>query len=446
MDKIKIVNCFIHTFNEENQIIDFGEIIIEGDIISYVGEAREKDGENYKEDFSRIIDARGKVCLPGFINSHTHAPMTLFRGFADDLPLMTWLEDKIWPAEEKLRGKDVYWGTLLSCLEMIKSGTTTFNDMYFFLDDMAEAVGESGMRAVLSRGLIGLDEKKAALGLEETEKLIGSWHNTFDGRIKIMLGPHAPYTCPPEFLRRIMEKAEQHKLPMHIHLAETRFEVEQSKDLYGMTPVEHMEKLGLFNFPVTAAHCVHLSPGDIEILSRNKVAVVHNPGSNLKLGSGIAPVIQLLEAGVTVSLGTDSAASNNNLDMLEEVRLAALIHKGVSGDPTVLPAYKALEMANREGAKSIYCEDEIGMLKNGYKADLILMNLEKPHLCPLHDLTAHIVYAAQSSDIDTVIINGKVIMENREIKKLDQEKIMYHAQKSAFTLTGGIADEGTSDQ
>lgn len=445
MDKIKITNCRIFTFNEENEIIDRGEIVIQGDSISYIGKIRENNGEKAQEDYSRVIDARGQVCLPGFINAHTHAPMTLFRGFADDLPLMTWLETKIWPAEEKLKGEDVYWGTLLSCLEMIKSGTTTFNDMYFFMEDMANAVSESGIRAVLSRGLIGLDEKKAALGLKETEQLISTWHNSADGRIRVMFGPHAPYTCQPDYLQKIMEKAEQYGLPLHIHLAETRFEVEQSKELYQMTPIEHMESLGLFNFPVVAAHCVHLSPNDIEILSRRNVAVAHNPGSNLKLASGVAPVPQLLEAGVTVSLGTDSAASNNNLDMLEEIRLAALIHKGVSGDPMVVPAYKALEMASREGAKSLFWEDEIGILKPGYKADLILLNMQKPHLCPLHDPAAHIVYAAQSSDIETVMINGEIIMENREMKNMDEEKIMHYAQKLAFTLTGGMDDEGTAD-
>jgi len=443
--KIKIINCRVFTFNEENEIFHRGEIEIQGDSISYIGKVREYNDETAQEGYSRVIDARGQVCLPGLINSHTHAPMTLFRGFADDLPLMTWLETKIWPAEDRLQGEDVYWGTLLSCLEMIKSGTTTFNDMYFFMDDMAKAVLESGIRAVLSRGLIGLDEKKAALGLEETEELISRWHKSADGRIRVMFGPHAPYTCPPDYLQKIIGKAQQYGLPLHIHLAETRFEVEQSKELYKMTPIEHMESLGLFNFPVVAAHCVHLSPHDIEILSRRKVAVAHNPGSNLKLASGVAPVPQLLEAGVTVSLGTDSAASNNNLDMLEEIRLASLIHKGVSGDPLVVPAYTALEMAFRGGAKSLYWDDEIGMLKPGYKADLILVNMEKPHLCPIHDPAAHIVYAAQSSDIETVIINGEIVMENREIKNMDEEKIMYHAQKQAFMLTGGMVDEGSAD-
>ena len=445
MNNIKITNCRIFTFNEENEIIDRGEIVIQGDSISYIGKVRDNHDAAARESCTRVIDAGGQVCLPGFINAHTHAPMTLFRGYADDLPLMIWLETKIWPAEERLKGEDVYWGTLLSCLEMIKSGTTTFNDMYFFMEDMAKAVTESGIRAVLSRGLIGLDENKAALGLEETEELIARWHQSAGGRIRVMFGPHAPYTCQPDYLEKIMKKADHYKLPLHIHLAETRFEVEQSLELYQMTPIEHMESLGLFEYPVVAAHCVHLSPNDIEILSRRNVAVAHNPGSNLKLASGVAPVPRLLEAGVTVSLGTDSAASNNNLDMLEEIRLAALIHKGVSLDPTVVPAYKALEMACREGAKSIFWEDEIGMLKPGYKGDLILMNLHKPHLCPLHDPAAHIVYAANSSDIETVIINGEIVMENREIKNMDEEKIMYHAQKQALALTGGIADEGAVD-
>ncbi len=430
MNKIRIKNCHILTMEEDRKQIQEGEITIEKDKITYIGNVRDNIDER---DYTRVIDAKGHACLPGFINTHTHAAMTLFRGFADDLPLMTWLENKIWPLEDNLTGEDVYWGTLLSILEMIKSGTSTFNDMYFFMDDMAEAVRESGIRAVLSRGLIGL-EGKGEKGLKETDEFISKWHNSCEGRLKAMLGPHAPYTCPPDFLKEVIKKVDHYKLPVHIHLAETSFEIEHCREAYNRTPMEIMEDLGFFKHPVIAAHCVHLSQNDIEIMANRGVKVSHNPGSNLKLASGIAPVPDLIEAGIEVSLGTDGAASNNNLDLLEEARLAALIHKAQKDDPTVIPAYKALEMATRHGAEGLFLGGETGVLKEGYKGDVILINLDKPHFYPQHDLVAHIVYSAQSSDVETVIINGEIVMENREVKSLDEEKVMFNAEKKAFDL------------
>lgn len=431
MGKLRIKNCAIVTMNEKEEQYPVGEITAENDKITYVGQVR----ENIKDsEFSKVIEAGGMLCLPGFINTHTHAAMTLFRGFADDLPLMTWLETKIWPLEEGLHDEDVYWGTLLAVLEMIKSGTTTFNDMYFFMDAAAEAVKESGIRGVLSRGLTGLEQEKGEIGLKETEELISRWHNTCEGRIKVMFGPHAPYTCPPDYLKNVMLKVTEHKLPVHIHLAETKVEVEQCKEIYKMTPVELMDSIGVFDFPTIAAHCVHLTQKDIEIMSDKGVKAAHNPGSNLKLASGFAPVKEMLEAGVTVSLGTDGAASNNNLDMLEEIRLAALIHKAVNEDPTVIPDYTALKMGTVFGADSLFMEKEIGMLKEGYKADLIVLDIDKPHFCPLLDPVANLVYSALSSDVETVIINGKIIMENRELTGLDEEKIMYNAQARALDL------------
>ncbi len=430
MSNLRIKDCYIITMKAEEELITRGEVALEGDKISYVGEVRENVDD---KNFDQVIYASGKVCLPGFINTHTHSPMILFRSFADDLPLMTWLEEKIWPLEDKLTSEDVYWSTLLAIVEMIKSGTTTFNDMYFFMDDMVRAVEESGIRAVLARGLIGL-EGKGEVGLKETEDFITRWHNSCQGRIKAMLGPHAPYTCPPEFFREVLAKASKHKLPLHTHLAETSFEVQHCKDNYDKTPVELMDQVGLFDFPVIVAHCVHLTEEDMELMADKKVKVSHNPGSNLKLASGIAPLASMLGKGIEVSLGTDSAASNNNLDLLEEMRLAALIHKARENDPTVIPAYKALEMATREGAKGLFMEEEIGILQEGFKGDLILMDFQKPHLYPQHDLVAHLVYSAQSSDVDTVVIDGEILMENREMKGLDEERIMFNAQKQALEL------------
>lgn len=420
MAKIIIRGADILPMTGKQRVINTGEIAIEGNKILAVGEQG-----SIPADFTADIeiDAGNMVAMPGFVNCHTHGAMTLLRGYADDLPLMKWLNEKIWPFEDKLQAEDIYYGTLLACLEMIKSGTTTFADMYFFMDQAAKAVEQSGMRAVLSRGLIGV-APHGMQALEENKNFVRQYQGAANGRITTMFGPHAPYTCPPEYLQRVMAAAEEFGVGLHIHLAETATEYADMVNQYGNSPIAHVESLGLFKYPTLAAHCVHLDQTDIEILARNGVSVAHNPESNMKLASGIAPIPKMLQAGVNVALGTDGASSNNNLDMLEEMRSAALLHKVSSMDPTVMPAETALEMATVNGAKALGLDQQIGQLKPGMAADIILVNFDAPHLYPKHDIYAHLVYAAHSADVDTVIIDGELVMQGRKILTLNEAEIL----------------------
>ncbi|MDA8096681.1 MAG: amidohydrolase [Clostridia bacterium] len=411
-----------------------GEIAIEGNRITVVGGTGSVT-DDFKPEI--VIDGQGLLASPGLINCHTHAAMTLFRGYADDLPLMKWLNNKIWPIENKLTEEDIYWATMLACLEMIKSGTTAFADMYFHMDQVARAVSETGMRASLCRGLIGV-APNADEALEWSFGFAREFHESAEGRITVMLGPHAPYTCPPDYLRLVKDAAVELGVGVHIHLAETRSEVTQTAEGQGCTPVQLVERTGLFEVPVLAAHCVHLTDEDIAVLARYRVRVAHNPQSNMKLGSGVAPVVKLLEAGVMVGLGTDGAASNNDLDMVEEMRSASFLQKVTYEDPTVLPSDQALAMATLYGATALGLQDEVGTLEVGKKADIVLWDLQKPHLCPLHDVSAHLVYSARGSDARTVIVDGKVLMRDYEVLSLDEEAVMAEAERRARRLIAEV--------
>jgi len=431
MTKIIIKNATILPMTGRQDLIEKGEIAVQDGRIIHIGPVGTM-AEGWQAD--QIIDASGQLAMPGLINCHTHAAMTLLRSYADDLPLMEWLSEKIWPIEDNLTGEDIYWGTLLSIIEMIKSGTTTFLDMYFFMDQVAKAVVESGIRAVLSRGMIGLNPN-AETALSESRDLVRQFDGKANGRLAVILGPHAPYTCPPEYLQKVIALADQLGVGIHIHVAETKAEIEGIAKDYGKTPTRHLADLGLFDGRrVIAAHCVHMTREDLEIFRDKKVGVAHNPESNMKLASGIAPVPKMLEMGITVGLGTDGASSNNNLDLLQEMRSAALLHKVNSGDPTVLPAYQALEMATVNGAGVLGLEKEIGVLQEGYKADLILIDLEQPHLYPRHDVVANVVYAAQAADVRTVIIDGQVVMQDRKLLTLDESKVLAEAQRCTDAL------------
>lgn len=410
---------------------------IQGNIAIYNGKICGIGDISEEGDFDKVIDASGCLALPGLINTHTHAAMTLLRSYADDLPLMDWLNTKIWPIEALMTGQDIYWGTMLSILEMIKSGTTTFVDMYSFMDDVARAVDESGMRAVLSRGVIGMAPKGEKALLESVD-FVKNWQGKADGRITTMLAPHAPYTCPPDFLKKVMNYAEQTGVGINIHLAETLTEVADMEKAYGKRPVELMNDIGLFNYHVLGAHLVHVNEKEIDILAEKKAGVAHNPQSNMKLASGIAPVTEMLKKGIPVALGTDGASSNNNLDMIEEMRSASLLQKVATMDPTSIPAYQAIEMATQNGALALKMESEIGQIAVGKKADLILVDFHKPHLYPLNDAAAHLVYAAQGSDVKTVIIDGKVIMENRQVLTMDEERILYEGERCRKRLVNEV--------
>ncbi|HWQ74894.1 MAG TPA: amidohydrolase [Syntrophomonas sp.] len=426
---ILIENGSIVTVTEYNRVLEKAYLIIEDGKIKSIGTGAPPAG-----DYDKRIDATNRLVLPGFINAHTHAAMTLLRGYADDLPLKEWLETKIWPLEDQLCGEDVYWGSMLAMTEMIKSGTTCFADMYFFMEQTARAVEQTGMRAVLSRGMVGLGPQ-AEEALEDSRRLAGEWAGKGDGRITVMLGPHAPYTCPPPYLQKVMDLAKELKVGLHIHIAETKGEFEDIRRDYGRTPVAHLESLGLFELPTIGSHCVYLTDEEIDILARYKVGVAHNPESNMKLASGIAPVPQMLKAGIAVGLGTDGASSNNNLDMLQEMRSCAFLHKVNTLDPTALPAYQALEMATVNGAKALGL-DHLGILAEGSQADLILVSLEEAHMIPRYDLIANLVYSAQAADVQTVIINGRIVMEDRVIKTFDEQEVLERAKQAAQRLAG----------
>ncbi|HHX75521.1 MAG TPA: amidohydrolase [Firmicutes bacterium] len=427
--KILIQDVSVITANSKNEVLCHADIVVTNDTISYVGPTKA-----WQADFTEVIDGRGKLVAPGFVNAHGHAAMSLLRSYADDMPLMQWLEKRIWPVEARLQPEDVYWGTLLAIAEMLKGGTTTFTDMYFYMDQAARAAAESGIRAVLSRGLVGVGEG-AKSGLAENREFIRRWHGQAEGRITTMLGPHAPYTCPPDYLKKVLSVQAELGVPLQIHLAETRDETEQIMAAYGVSPTKLLLETGVLEGPVLAAHCVHLSAEDMDIMQEKKVHVAHNPGSNLKLGSGIAPVPELLSRGITVGLGTDSAASNNNLDMLEEMRLAALLHKGSRMDPTLITADEAVAMATRESAAAVFLPD-VGVIEQGKKADLLLLDLRQPHLTPRHNLVAHLVYAAQPSDIKMVMVNGTVVCLDGRLTLLDEDEIIFEAGQRARRLVG----------
>jgi 5-methylthioadenosine/S-adenosylhomocysteine deaminase len=408
---------------ETNRPVIHGYMLVEGDMITYIGEERPEGVEG-----AETFDGKGLLFLPGLINTHGHAAMSLLRGYGDDMVLQTWLQEKMWPMEAKFTSADVYAGTALSVLEMLKGGTTTFLDMYDHMDEVAKVVEESGIRAVLMRGAIGLcSPEEQDQKLKEAITFAQNWHGKADGRITTMMSPHAPYTCPPAFIEKFVQAAHDLDLPMHTHMSETRAEVEQNVNDYGVRPVEHLRKLGMFSRPTLLAHAVHLTDEEIDVLAAHGVAVSHNPGSNLKLASGVARVPELLKKGIVVSLGTDGPASNNNLDLLEEIRLAALIHKGVSGDPTAVPALEALKLGTEYGAKSVFLPNT-GKLAAGMKADFIALNTEQAHFLPKTDFISHAVYSAGPKDVEHVWVNGKQVVKHGACLTLDEERIRHDAQ------------------
>ncbi|WP_438433565.1 amidohydrolase [Gorillibacterium sp. sgz500922] len=420
MKRIWIKNGIFLTANEQEPVLR-GSMVVEGDRIVYLGAALPPEEE--AKGFDEIVDGTRRLFMPGLVNTHGHAAMSLLRGVGDDLALQVWLEEKMWPNEARFTAEDVRAGTLLSIVEMLKFGTTAFVDMYDHMDEVAQAVEASGMRGVLARGVIGLcppDVQETKLA--EAIRFAREWNGAANGRITTMISPHAPYTCPPEYILRFVEASAELNLPIHTHMSETAREVEQNVRDYGVRPVEHLEKLGVFDRPCLVAHGVHLNAEEIAILARHDVRVSHNPGSNLKLASGIAPVPELLHAGVKVSLGTDGSASNNNLDLFEEMRLAALLHKGVSGDPTAIPAFEAFRMATAAGAESVWLP-ETGRLQAGKKADFIALDIDQPHFEPASNYLSHVVYSASAKDVTDVWVDGRALVRNGECVTLDEEKI-----------------------
>ena len=382
-----------------------------------------------------IIDGRGKFATPGLVNAHTHASMTLLRSYSDDKALMDWLQQDIWPVEDKMTRRDLYWGAALAAVEMIRGGTTAFADMYgAWMDEVAKVVDESGLRGCLSRGLIGFADSSGER-LANNVELYKNFHGAADGRITVMFGPHAIYTCPPDYLRKVAAEAAKLGAEVHMHMNETQGEIDDCLKAHGKRPFEVVAETGLFDNGTLAAHCVYLSDAEIEIIKRKKIRVAHNPGSNMKLASGIAPVTKLLANGVTVALGTDGASSNNNLDMLEEARLAALLAKVDTLNPLAVPAAQALQMATDFGAQALGLQN-VGRLEVGCKADIVLWDMHGVEWQPNYNPVSLLVYSANSSSADTVIVDGKILMQGRELKTLDAEKICAEFTACTNRLTG----------
>ena len=423
MGKLLIKNVeLLHTPNGVMQ-----NVAIEDTKITYVG----KEIPTGYED-ADVVDGKGKLATAGMVNTHGHVSMTLLRSYADDMALMDWLENKIWPIEAKMDANDIYWGAMLGIVEMLKGGTTCFADMYCFMEDVARACLETGIRANLCRGLIGV-APDADVKLAENDVLAENWQGAGNGLIRVTYGPHAPYTCPIPYLEKVIKAAADHKAEIQMHLCETKFEVESCLKEHGVTPIKLMDSLGMFELGTIADHAVHLTEEDMEIMAAKKVRVAHNPQSNLKLASGIAPVAQMLEKRICVGLGTDGASSNNNLDMLEECRAAAMLHKATTFDPLVVPAAKAWEMATVDGAKVLGFEN-LGKLEAGQFADIVLWDTHKPYWYPRHNKLSQLVYAANSSDADTVFVAGKKVLESGKLLTFDEEKIYAEAQACAERL------------
>jgi 5-methylthioadenosine/S-adenosylhomocysteine deaminase len=386
-------------------------------------------------DAEEVINASGKVLIPGLVNTHTHLSMTLMRGLADDMPLDTWLNNYIWPVEAELNSEYCYAGALVACAEMIKSGTTCFNDMYFFMDHVAKAAEEAGLRGIISHGMIDFgDEDKRKQEFKESIRIIKRCHNTGDGRIQVAFGPHSPYTCSQELLSQVKREAAKYGVRIHIHVSETQKEVSDILEAHGKWPFEYLDEIGFLGSEVTAAHAVWLSENEMDIIKQSEVKLSHNPSSNMKLSSGVSPVSKLLNKNVCISIGTDGPASNNNMDMFEEMKITSLLQKVTTMDPTVLNAEEVFKMATINGARSLGLEDQIGSIEVGKKADIALIDARSPQLTPFRNPISHIVYSANGGNVDTVICNGEILMQNRKLLTIDENRILEAAQNASEEL------------
>ncbi len=427
-----IINGMVLTMNREMEVIDQGYVLVNkgkiidlGSMDEYPVKSQEWTLCSDKFEVEKVMDANGGIIMPGLINVHTHASMTLFRGLADDLPLMTWLQEHIFPAEAGLTEEKVYKGAMLACGEMILSGTTCFCDMYLFENQVAEAAKNAGMRAVVGEVLYDFASPnygRLDKGFEYVEKMIDQYKD--DPLIIPAVEPHSTYLCAPELLKRAAELAREHKIPLVIHVAETLGEKAQIKERYDKTPVQFLNDTGVLSPGLVACHSVHLSEDDMELYREHGVKVAHCPESNMKLASGVAPVPGLLERGICVGLGTDGCASNNDLDMFLEMDKAAKIHKVFSMDPEVVDAETTVKMATIDGAGTLGISHVTGSLEPGKLADIIVIDTDKPHLVPMYNPYSHLVYSVNGNDVAATIINGRVVMENGHIFTMDIARVM----------------------
>src|SRR5882724_11514651 len=419
----------IVTMDGARTTYDDGAVAVKGDTILAVGPRAEVEA---KYSAAQTIDAKGKLVLPGFINGHTHVPMTLFRGLHDDVTLNDWLYKYIFPAEAKNVNEEfVRWGTRLAAAEQIRSGVTTFADMYYFEDAVAEETKAAGMRGVLGETFIDFpapDNKSNAAMLEYTEKFLKKWQN--DPLIHAAPAPHSIYTCSQKTLQDAAALARKYHAPILIHVAEMKKEWEDSQKQYGMSPVQYLDKIGVLGPEVVSAHCIFVDEADRKTLAQKQVGCVHIPSSNMMIASGVSPVAEMRAAGIPVGLGTDGpAGSNNDLDLMEEIDLAAKLAKITKMDPLALNAKAVVEMATINGAKALHMEKEIGSLEKGKKADLILISLDEPNAVPMYDVYAQLAYALKASDVETVIIGGRIVMQNRKLLTVNEQEAITKARE-----------------
>ncbi|MFA7123978.1 MAG: amidohydrolase [Candidatus Delongbacteria bacterium] len=426
---ILLMNATLIGLNGRTAVKTGSYLIISGDTITYIG-TKKPSGK-----FEKVIDAAGKIVMPGLINCHTHSPMSIYRGLADDTSLFEWLNDHIWPVErEFINESNIELASGISIAEMIRSGTTTFSDMYFHSDITEKVADEAGIRSVLGEAVINIPapvfrvaedhwEKKAAVKKAKSLSVPA-------------LVPHSPYSCSKDMLKKMKEVSKKNNILIHTHISETRSEVDKLRKETGRTPVEYLDEIKFLDKNTIAVHCVILSDSDIKILAKRQVRIVHCPQSNLKLGSGVARIREMLDAGLLIGLGTDGPASNNTLDMFSEMKTASLLHKGVNEDPLLLPAKQVFEMATIGGAKVLGLDKITGSLEKGKKADIIIVDAGSIHMTPMYDPYSHIVYSAKGSDVETVIINGRMVMENKKLLTVDEETL----KKKAAILSVNIKD------
>ena len=422
--KTLITNAYVLDMLGDEPDVRKSDILIEDNIISKM----ERDLS--AEEVDEKINAKNMVVMPGLINTHTHLAMSIFRGYKDDRKLMDWLENAIFPVEDKLEPEDIYWNSYLSCLEMLRSGTTTCNDMYFGMNKAIEAIENTGLRALVAWSLTDDSIRDKVERTREYAKK----YNVPGSRIKVVTSPHAPYTCNPDTIKLCVDLAKELNTSLHIHLSETLDEEETIRNRYDKRGTEYLNDLGVFDVPVILAHGIYISDSDIEILKKIKGGISHNPISNCKLSSGICDVVKLRKNGINVGLGTDGIGSTTTLDMFEEMKTAAYLQKVNTMEPTSIKAYDILKMATIEGARVLGLDNEVGTLEPGKKADMIFIRTDKLHLCPDNDVCTNIVYSANGADVDTVMIDGKIIMQNRKMINLDEKEVMRQVKKIAKRL------------
>jgi len=429
--KTLLKNAHIITVDDNDTQFACGALLVEDDRITWVGnaaDAHEVDAE--------VIDCGGDILIPGLINLHTHLAMTLFRGYGNDLPLNDWLTKKIFPIEDHLTEESVYWGGMAGISEMLLSGTTCFRDMYFLVDATVKAVEQTGIRAVVSRCVS--DNPNFWGGIKEFEEAFEKYDGAFDGRLNIKLDPHAEYTHSDATLTATKNAAPSHLM---IHASETKSEVEGCRERHGgKSPIAHLSQLGVFDQPAIAAHCVWVDEDDMDIMLEHNVSVAHCPSSNMKLASGMCPVADMLSKGINVGIGTDGASSNNNLDMLEEMHLAALMGKVRSLSATDLPAQQVLRMATINGAKALGMQDIIGSLEAGKKADIVRLGTHSPEARPLRHALQHVVYSLGRNDVHSVMVDGKMLVRDGKLEGLNMQEILANFERCAEQLYSQVGE------